>query len=199
MGQNEVPRRCRLGPDSSGCLRNFNCTSTGNEDRAYSRRTQLLARSLLATRERSVPSWTFERIVRSDHPVKLLTASFVIHNSAPTFSYITCATTRDKNDRIYSQNKQVVALNRHMIGFTGAIVVRSLHDHGATVTGCACAAGLAADRACQEGASGSRNDPKNGVLRGRNRGEDINAFSRAGGVGKGRSGVPQWRPPGSTS
>ena len=39
---------------------------------------------LLEFRERNAPSCTFQRIVRSDHPVTLLTASLLIHNSAPT-------------------------------------------------------------------------------------------------------------------
>src|ERR1039458_6137357 len=30
-------RAVQAGPDSSGCLRNFNCASTGKDDNAYSR------------------------------------------------------------------------------------------------------------------------------------------------------------------
>src|ERR1035438_5120673 len=30
-------RAVQVGPDSSGCLRNFNCASTGKDDSAYSR------------------------------------------------------------------------------------------------------------------------------------------------------------------
>src|ERR1019366_1549370 len=39
----ESERRARAvqaGPDSSGCLRNFSCASTGKDDNAYSRRPE---------------------------------------------------------------------------------------------------------------------------------------------------------------
>src|ERR1017187_6849476 len=74
----------QAGPDSSGCLRNFSCASTGKEDSAYSRGPLPCSCRLLAFRKRNAPSCTFQRIVRSDHPVTLLTASLFIHNSAPT-------------------------------------------------------------------------------------------------------------------
>src|ERR1039457_2439952 len=77
-------RAVQSGPDSSGCLRNFSCASTGNDDNAYSRWPEPRFCRLLVVRKRNAPSCTFQRIVRSDHPVALLTASLFIHNSAPT-------------------------------------------------------------------------------------------------------------------
>src|ERR1019366_7406590 len=77
-------RAVQAGPDSSGCLRNFSCASTGKDDNAYSRLSQPRFCPLLIFRKRNAPSCTFQRIVRSDHPVALLTASLLIHNSAPT-------------------------------------------------------------------------------------------------------------------
>src|SRR5450759_1325280 len=77
-------RAVQAGPDSSGCLRNLSCASTGKDDSAYSRGPQPGFCRLLTFRKRNTPSCTFQRIVRSDHPVALLTASLVIHNSAPT-------------------------------------------------------------------------------------------------------------------
>src|ERR1019366_7436547 len=77
-------RAVQAGPDSSGCLRNFSCASTGNEDNAYSRWPWPRFCRLLVFRNRNAPSCAFQRIVRSDHPVALLTASLLIHNSAPT-------------------------------------------------------------------------------------------------------------------
>src|ERR1035438_2644713 len=73
------------GPDSSGCLRNFSCASTGKDDSAYSRWPELRFCPLLVFRNRNTPSCTFQRIVLSDHPVTPLRASLLIHNSAPTF------------------------------------------------------------------------------------------------------------------
>ena len=70
-------------------------------------------------------------------------------------------------------------------------MIRSLRDNGATVTGRARAAGLGADCARQESASGYRNHPQDGILRGRNPSTDLNAFSGAGDVGEGGSGIPQ--------
>src|SRR5450759_3237336 len=80
-------RAVQSGPDSSGCLRNFSCASTGKDDNAYSRWPQPRFCPLLIFRNRNVPSCTFQRIVRSDHPVALLTASLLIHNSAPKISH----------------------------------------------------------------------------------------------------------------
>jgi len=77
-------RAVQAGPDSSGCLRNFSCASTGKDDNAYSRKLLSRFSPLLAFREPNAPSCTFQRIVRSDHPVTLLTASLLIHNSALT-------------------------------------------------------------------------------------------------------------------
>src|ERR1019366_9161573 len=79
-------RAVQAGPDSSGCLRNFSCASTGKDDSAYSRWAEPCFCRLLVFRKRNAPSCTFQRIVRSDHPVTLLTASLFIHNSAPTFA-----------------------------------------------------------------------------------------------------------------
>src|ERR1039457_1175714 len=77
-------RAVQAGPDSSGCLRNFSCASTGKDDNAYSRWPEPRFCPLLVFRKRNTPSCAFQRIVRSDHPVTLLTASLLIHNSAPT-------------------------------------------------------------------------------------------------------------------
>src|ERR1039457_7499724 len=77
-------RAVQSGPDSSGCFRNFSCASTGKEDSAYSRWPEPRFCRLLVVRKRNAPSCTFQRIVRSDHPVTLLTVSFLLHNSAPT-------------------------------------------------------------------------------------------------------------------
>src|SRR5664279_4753492 len=80
-------RAVQAGPDSSGCLRNFSCASTGKDDNAYSRWPWPRSCPLLEFRKRNALSCTFQRIVRSDHPVTLLTASLLIHNSAPTFPH----------------------------------------------------------------------------------------------------------------
>src|ERR1039457_2924061 len=77
-------RAGQSGPDSSGCLRNLSCASTGKEESAYSRWPEPRFCPLLVFRNRNAPSCTFQRIVRSDHPVALLTASLFIHNSALT-------------------------------------------------------------------------------------------------------------------
>src|ERR1019366_1099511 len=77
-------RAVQSGPDSSGCLRNFSCASTGNDDSAYSRCAWPRFCPLLVFRKRNAPSCTFQRMVLSDHPVALLTASLLSHNSAPT-------------------------------------------------------------------------------------------------------------------
>jgi len=74
----------QAGPDNSGCLSNFNCASTGKDDNAYSREPRPRFFWLLAFRERNAPSCAFQRIVRSDHPVTLVTVSLFIHKSAPT-------------------------------------------------------------------------------------------------------------------
>src|ERR1017187_6632526 len=76
-------RAVQSGPDSSGCFRNFSCASTGKEDSAYSRWPEPRFCRLLVFRDRNAPSCTFQRIVRSDHPVALLKASLLIHNSVP--------------------------------------------------------------------------------------------------------------------
>src|ERR1019366_2220944 len=78
-------RAVQSGPDSSGCLRNLICASTGKDDNAYSRWPKPRFCPLLVFRKRNVPSWTFQRIVLSDHPVALLTVSLSIQSSAPTF------------------------------------------------------------------------------------------------------------------
>src|ERR1039457_5816507 len=65
----------QYGPDSSGCLWNFSCASTGKDDNAYSRWPEPRFCPLLVFRKRNTPSCAFQRIVRSDHPVTLLTAS----------------------------------------------------------------------------------------------------------------------------
>src|ERR1019366_5033277 len=83
LGSERSARAVQSGPDSSGCLRNFSCASTGKDDKAYSREEPRPCR-LLVSRERNPPSCTFQRIVRSDHPVTLLTASLLTHNSALT-------------------------------------------------------------------------------------------------------------------
>src|ERR1019366_6898566 len=85
FGSGRSARAVQSGPDSSGCLRNFSCASTGKDDRAYSRWPEPRFCPLLVFRKRDVPSCTFQRIVRSDHPVTLLTTSLLIHSSAPTF------------------------------------------------------------------------------------------------------------------
>src|ERR1039457_2060147 len=84
FGAERSARAVQAGPDSSGCLRNFSCASTGKDDNAYSRGPQPRFSWLLTFRELNAPSCAFQRIVRSDHPVTLLTASLLIHNSAPT-------------------------------------------------------------------------------------------------------------------
>src|ERR1019366_4711626 len=84
FGSERSARVVQSGPDSSGCLRNFSCGSTGKDDNAYSRGPQPRFCRLLVSRRRNAPSCTFQRIVRSDHPVALLTVSLLIHNSAPT-------------------------------------------------------------------------------------------------------------------
>src|ERR1022692_785846 len=78
-------RAVQSGPDSSGCLRNFSCASTGRDDNAYSRGPEPRLCPLLVFRNRNAPSCTFQRIVRSDHPVRPLRASLLIHSSVPTF------------------------------------------------------------------------------------------------------------------
>src|ERR1019366_1451383 len=83
LGSERSARAVQSGPDSSGCLRNFSCASTGKDDNAYSRWPEPRFCPLLVFRKRNAPSCTFQRIVRSDHPVVLLTASLLIHNSAP--------------------------------------------------------------------------------------------------------------------
>src|ERR1019366_5467753 len=87
VGSGRSARAVQSGPDSSGCLRNFSCASTGKDDNAYSRWPQPRFCPLLVFRKRNVPSCTFQRIVRSDHPVTLLTVSLLIHNSAPKISH----------------------------------------------------------------------------------------------------------------
>src|SRR5450759_1956031 len=82
-------RAVQSGPDSSGCLRNFSCASTGKDDSAYSRWLVPRFCPLLVFRNRNAPSCTFQRIVRSDHPVALLTVSLLIHSSAPTCLHLT--------------------------------------------------------------------------------------------------------------
>src|SRR5450759_1411214 len=37
VGSERSARAVQAGPDSSGCLRNFSCASTGKDDSAYSR------------------------------------------------------------------------------------------------------------------------------------------------------------------
>src|ERR1022692_1556116 len=78
LGSERSVRAVQAGPDSSGCLRNFSCASTGKDDRAYSRWPEPRFCPLLVFRKRNAPSCTFQRIVRSDHPVALLTASLLI-------------------------------------------------------------------------------------------------------------------------
>src|ERR1017187_9990514 len=68
-------RAVQSGPDSSGCLRNFSCASTGKDDKAYSRWPQPRFCPLLVFRRRNAPSCTFQRMVLSDQPVTLLTVS----------------------------------------------------------------------------------------------------------------------------
>src|ERR1035441_4799044 len=77
-------RAVQSGPDSRGCLRNLSCASTGKDESAYLRWPQPRFCPLLVSRNRNAPSCTFQRIVRSDHPVTLLTVSLLIHSSAPT-------------------------------------------------------------------------------------------------------------------
>src|ERR1035441_5711720 len=84
LGSERSARAVQSGPDSSGCLRNFSCASTGKDDNADSRGPQPRFSWLLTFRELNAPSCAFQRIVRSDHPVTLLTASLLIQNSAPT-------------------------------------------------------------------------------------------------------------------
>ena len=84
LGSERSARAVQSGPDSNGCLRNFNCASTGKDDSAYSRWPWPRSCRLLAFRKRNTPRWTFQRIVRSDHPVALLTVSLLTHDSAPT-------------------------------------------------------------------------------------------------------------------
>src|ERR1019366_3113437 len=84
FGSERSARAVQAGPESSGCLRNFNCASTGNDDSAYLRSPEPRFCPLLVVRNRNAPRCTFQRIVRSDHPVTLLTASLLIHDSAPT-------------------------------------------------------------------------------------------------------------------
>src|ERR1022692_420166 len=81
-------RAVQSGPDSSGCLRNFSCASSGNDDNAYSRWPEPRLGPLRVFRNRNAPSCTFQRIVRSDHPVAPLTVSLLSHNSTPTFSLL---------------------------------------------------------------------------------------------------------------
>src|ERR1035441_7696853 len=55
----ESERRAKAvqaGPDSSGCLRNFSCASTGKEDRAYSRWTRPSRLAAFEGRWRNWPS-----------------------------------------------------------------------------------------------------------------------------------------------
>src|ERR1019366_8291696 len=85
FGFERSARAVQSGPDSSGCLRNFSCASTGNDDNAYSRWPEPRFCRLLVVRKRNAPSCTFQRIVRSDHPVALLTVSLLSHNSPPMF------------------------------------------------------------------------------------------------------------------
>ena len=85
FGSGRSARAVQAGPDSSGCLRNFSCASTGRDDNAYSRCAWPRFSWLLVLRNRNAPSCTLQRIVRSDHPVTLLTTSLLIHSSAPTF------------------------------------------------------------------------------------------------------------------
>src|ERR1017187_4683926 len=84
LGSERSARAVQSGPDSSGCLRNFSCASTGKDKSAYSRWPQSRFCRLTGSRKRNAPSCTFQRIVRSDHPVALLTVSLLIHHSAPT-------------------------------------------------------------------------------------------------------------------
>src|ERR1022692_1283880 len=88
FGSERSVRAVQSGPDSSGCLRNFSCASTGRDDSAYSRWLEPRFCPLLVFRNRNAPSCTFQRIVRSDHPVRLLTVSLLSHNSTPTFSLL---------------------------------------------------------------------------------------------------------------
>src|ERR1039458_5179557 len=46
----------QAGPDSSGCLRNFSCASTGNDDNANSRWTRRLLLTVFEGRCRNWPS-----------------------------------------------------------------------------------------------------------------------------------------------
>src|ERR1035441_4709305 len=46
-------RAVQSGPDSSGCLRNFSCASTGKEESAYSRWTRLSCLTLFESRYRN--------------------------------------------------------------------------------------------------------------------------------------------------
>src|ERR1039458_4588579 len=84
FGAERSARAVQAGPDSSGCLRNFSCASTGKDDNAYSRWPEPRFCPLLVFRKRNVPSCTFQRIVLSGHPVAPLTVSLLSHNSTPT-------------------------------------------------------------------------------------------------------------------
>src|ERR1035441_5166951 len=70
-------RAVQSGPDSSGCLRNFSCASTGKDDNAYSRAGLPTMRDAILSRVRIRPALANLRMCRFDHPDRRATWSIV--------------------------------------------------------------------------------------------------------------------------
>jgi hypothetical protein len=89
---------------------------------------------------------------------------------------------------------QLISYRLHLVRLATRLVVRSLRDYRSTVTGGACVAWVETDSTRKKGASGRRNHPPDGILRGGNRGTYFDPFSSAGDFGEGGSGISKRRP-----
>src|ERR1019366_4813529 len=81
FGSERSARAVQSGPDSSGCLRNFSCASTGKDDNAYSRTRLPFLLALADARTWSFLCCAFHSTVRIDQPVNLATSDLLIQVS----------------------------------------------------------------------------------------------------------------------